>query len=51
MVDRLGEEMGCNPKVVMTGGYAGIMRKFMKHAVAAVDQELVYKGMVLLTDM
>jgi hypothetical protein len=33
----------------MTGGHARTMRKFMKHDVAAVDQELVYKGMALLT--
>ena len=48
MVDRLGEEMGCRPKVIMTGGHAATMRKFMKHAVAAVDQELIFKGMALL---
>lgn len=49
MVQRLGEEMGCHPKVVMTGGHAQTMRKFMKHTVAAVDQELIFKGMALLS--
>ena len=48
MVERLGEEMGCRLKVIMTGGHAATMRKFMKHAVAAVDQELIFKGMALL---
>ncbi len=48
MVARLGEEMGCHPKVIMTGGHAATMRKFMKHPVAAVDQELIFKGMALL---
>jgi type III pantothenate kinase len=48
MVERLGEEMGCRPKVVMTGGHAETMRKFMKHTVAAVDQDLIFKGMALL---
>ena len=48
MVDRLGEEMACSPKVIMTGGHAGIMLRFMKHPVAAVDQELIFKGMALL---
>jgi type III pantothenate kinase len=48
MVHRLAEEMNCRPKVVMTGGYAGIMEKFMKGPVAAVDEELIFKGMGLL---
>ena len=48
MVDRLGEEMGCRPKVIMTGGHAETMRKFMKHPVVAVDQDLIFKGMALL---
>ncbi|MEI8012162.1 MAG: type III pantothenate kinase [Candidatus Omnitrophota bacterium] len=48
MVARLGDEMGCHPKVVMTGGYAEIMRRFMRCPVEAVDQELIFKGMVLL---
>ncbi|MBF0330592.1 MAG: type III pantothenate kinase [Candidatus Omnitrophica bacterium] len=48
MVVRLGEEMGCRPKVVMTGGHAEMMRKFMRHEVAAVDPDLIYKGMALL---
>jgi type III pantothenate kinase len=49
MVDRLGEEMGCHPKVIMTGGHASTMRKFMKHPVHAVDQDLIFKGMALLS--
>jgi type III pantothenate kinase len=49
MIGRLSEEItsspSCRVKVVMTGGYAEIMRRFMKHQVAAVDQDLIYKGM------
>ena len=50
MVERLGQDMGCQPKVVMTGGYANILAKFMKHPVAAVDEELIFRGIYLLTD-
>jgi type III pantothenate kinase len=50
MVLRLGEEMKCRPKVVMTGGYADVMKRFMKHHVEAVDDELIFKGMGLLVD-
>ncbi len=48
MVERLGEEMGCRPKVIMTGGHAQTMAKFMRHPVLAVDQDLIFKGMALL---
>ena len=48
MVHRLSEEMDCRPKVIMTGGYAGVMAKFMKHPIEAVDEELIFKGMALL---
>ncbi|MFH0754741.1 MAG: type III pantothenate kinase [Candidatus Omnitrophota bacterium] len=48
MVIRLGIEMNCDPKVIMTGGYAEIMRKFMKHEVCAVDPDLIFKGMAIL---
>lgn len=47
MVLRLGEEMKCRPKVVMTGGYADVMKRFMKHPVEAVDDQLIFKGMGL----
>ncbi len=38
------------PKVVMTGGYAETLRKFMRHPVEAVDEELIYKGMARLSE-
>ncbi len=49
MVIRLAEEMKCDPKVVMTGGDALMMKRFMKHRVAAVDEGLIFKGIALLT--
>ena len=48
MVERLADEMKCHPKIVMTGGYAGVMRRFMKRPVEVVDEELIFKGMSLL---
>ncbi len=49
MVARLADEMKCqHPKVIMTGGYAEVMRKFMRSPVEAVDQNLIFKGMALL---
>jgi type III pantothenate kinase len=48
MIERLGQEMNCKPKVVMTGGYSGVLSRFMKHPIAAVDEELIFKGIGLL---
>lgn len=49
MVDRLAHEMGVShPKIVMTGGYAETLRKYMKHSVKAVDEALIFKGIGLL---
>jgi type III pantothenate kinase len=49
MVSRLADEMRVKRvKVVMTGGHADIMKKFMRIPVEVVDQNLIYKGMGLL---
>jgi type III pantothenate kinase len=54
MVDRLSEEITSplpgrgEVKVVMTGGYADTLRKFMKHPVEAVNEGLIFEGMRLL---
>lgn len=37
-------------KVIMTGGYAEILRKYLTHPVEAVDQELIFKGMARLVE-
>lgn len=50
MVDRLAGEMGHKLTVVMTGGHAEIMRKFMKRQGVVVDQALIFKGMALLAN-
>jgi type III pantothenate kinase len=47
MITRLADEMKCRPKVIMTGGYAEVMSRFVKHSVT-VDEELIYKGIALL---
>ena len=48
MVERLGLEMKCHPKVIMTGGHAALMQKYMATKVTAVDEGLIFKGMALL---
>lgn len=48
MVGRLQEEMKCPLKVVLTGGYAEMMKRFMKHPSVIVEPALVFKGMALV---
>lgn len=48
MVERLADEMGCKPKIVMTGGYADVLKRFMRRDVAAVDENLIFQGMRIL---
>ena len=38
------------PKVVMTGGYADSMKKFVARQIDAIDRDLVLKGMALLAE-
>ena len=36
-------------KVVMTGGYAEILSKYVTYPIEAVDQDLIFKGMAILS--
>ncbi|NLE65299.1 MAG: type III pantothenate kinase [Elusimicrobia bacterium] len=48
MISRLTSSLPGREKVVMTGGYAEILRKYTIHPVTAVDQDLIFQGMALL---
>lgn len=47
MVARISKEIKGNPRVVITGGYAHLMVRFLKNYRPIVDQDLVHKGMML----
>lgn len=48
LIHKISKKMGCHPAVILTGGYAGIMKKFMTTRVRAIDSDLILKGMSLL---
>lgn len=50
MIDRMREEMGCEAKVVATGGLARVVIPYCRHEII-LDNELMIKGLKLIYDM
>lgn len=48
VVEEISVHVKASPAVVMTGGYAEVMKSFLKIKKPAVDRDLIFKGMVLL---
>jgi len=48
IVKRLKKETKENPKVIMTGGYANLIKKYIHVKIDKIDQDLVFRGMNLL---
>jgi len=48
LIEAISKPMKRKPKVILTGGYARLMRKFISKKIHTVDPDLVYKGMALL---
>ena len=48
LIEKLSKKISGTPKVVITGGYAHVMKKFITHKIHVVDTELVFKGMELI---
>ena len=47
LIGRIGADLPGRPKVVVTGGYARMMVRFLEKYRPVVDQHLVHKGLVL----
>lgn len=47
MIERIGGEMGCRPKVVATGGLCGVISPLVD-CFDAIDQDLTLKGLALV---
>lgn len=45
----ISKEAGGRSAVVMTGGYASLMKKYVGKHVVALDADLIFKGMALLS--
>jgi len=45
LIDLISRKAKGRSKVVLTGGYSPLMKKFMTHQVHCLDRDLVFKGM------
>lgn len=48
LIDHVAGTMSRRPKVIITGGHTGLMRKFIRTRIDRVDQNLVLKGIALV---
>lgn len=48
LIDILSQKIKGNFKVVVTGGYTALMKKFIHRKIQRIDNDLVFKGMALL---
>ena len=48
LIEHIEQEIKGNPKVIVTGGYTRLMKKFISKKVTKIDKDLVFKGMGLL---
>lgn len=48
LIDQICKRLKGRPKVVVTGGYAALMRRFISHQVTKIDPDLVFRGLSLL---
>ena len=49
LIDAIAKEIGGNPKVIVTGGYTHLMKKFISHKIHAIDPQLIFKGLARLS--
>ena len=50
LIQNISQKLKFKPKVVMTGGHTFLMKKFIPQKIRVVDEDLVFKGMLLLID-
>lgn len=50
LIDLIAKRIHGKPKVILTGGYTNLMRKFIRMPIAKIDKHLVLKGISLVYD-
>lgn len=50
LIDMISKSIKGRPKVIVTGGYTQLMRKFISKKIDKIDHQLVFKGMALLVN-
>ncbi len=48
LIERISKKIKGRPKVIVTGGYTRLMKKFISRKTTKIDKDLVFKGMALL---
>ncbi len=48
LIDQIAKKIKGKPKVIITGGYTRLMKKFISKKITKIDKDLVFKGMGLL---
>lgn len=48
LIDRISKKLRSKPKVIVTGGYTRLMKKFISKKITKVDKNLVLKGIGIL---
>ncbi|MBP9853460.1 MAG: type III pantothenate kinase [Candidatus Omnitrophica bacterium] len=49
LIHKLSSQMKQKPKVIITGGYTQVMKRFITVKITKIDRLLVFKGMALLS--
>lgn len=49
LIRRISKNIKGKPKVIITGGFADLMKKYLSKKVTKIDPDLVFKGMGLLS--
>ena len=49
LIDQISKQLKGKPKVIVTGGYTHLMKKFISKKISKIDKNLVFKGMQLLS--
>lgn len=48
LIDKVSNHMKSDPQVIVTGGYTGVMKRFISAKITKIDRLLVFKGMAAL---
>ena len=50
LIDMISKSLKGRPKVIVTGGYTELMKKFISKKIDKIDHDLVFKGLALLSN-
>ena len=48
LIDQISKKIKAKPKIIITGGFADLMKRYISNKITKIDSELVFKGMKLL---